>query len=499
MELWSGFLELADPLTILLLTIGVILGVAIGSLPGLTATMGVALFLPVTFGMEAINGILLLVGIYFGSIYGGSIAAILLNTPGTPAAAATAIDGYAMTRKGEARTALNISVLGSGFGAITSVLLLIFVAPQLANVALNFSAPEMFALAFFGLSIISSISGETMLKGVIVGVAGLIVATVGLDPMTSIPRFTFDQPALLEGIDFIPVMIGLFAISESFMMIDRLFQHYKDGQQPIVKLLKTKWQSIPRLLPTMTRSSFIGSFMGIIPGVGAEIAAFVSYNEAKRFSKKEEKKLFGKGNPKGVAAAESGNQGVAGGAMVPMLTLGIPGDAVTAVMLGAFIVQGVQPGPQIFEQSSELIYTLFAGMLVAAIIMVIVGLLGIRIFVKILRVPQTMMIPIILVLSTVGSFAINNSMFDVYLALAAGIIGYFMKKNGFPAAPFVLALILGPLAESEFRRALTMADGSYMIFLTRPIAAALITLAIMSLFAPVLKNLMQRKTSNTNS
>ncbi|MFB4159936.1 tripartite tricarboxylate transporter permease [Geomicrobium sp. JSM 1781026] len=499
MNLWEGFLGLADPMILILLITGVLLGVIIGSLPGLTATMGVALFLPVTFGMEAIPGLLLLVGIYFGSIYGGSIAAILLNTPGTPAAAATAMDGYAMTKKGDARTALNVAVIASGFGSIISVLMLIFLSPQLANIALSFSAPEMFGLALFGLSIISSIAGSSLVKGLIAGVVGLLIATIGMDPMTSYPRYTFDQPVLLEGFDFIPIMIGLFAVSEAFIMADDYFKEKGGPLKVTAKLLKTNWRIMPRLFPTMTKSSILGSLIGIIPGAGADVAAFVSYNEAQRFAKKEDKELFGKGNPKGIAAAESGNQGVTGGAMVPLLTLGIPGDAVAAVMLGAFVVQGIQPGPQIFQTSGELIYILFAGMLVAAVVMVIIGLLGIRLFTKVLLVPKTLMITIILVLSTVGAFAINNNIFDVYVVLGAGIIGFFMKKHGFPASPIVLALILGPMAESEFRRALTMSEGSMMIFATRPIAATLIVLAILSLFTPLFMKLFKNRKGKTVS
>ncbi|WP_270181130.1 tripartite tricarboxylate transporter permease [Alkalihalobacillus sp. CinArs1] len=481
-----GFERLLHVDIILLLVAGVIAGIIIGSLPGLTSTMGVALFLPVTFGMDPVNGLLLLIGIYFGSIYGGSIAAILLNTPGTPASAATAMDGYPMTQKGEAGKALGIAVIASGMGGIVSVLMLTFISPQLARVALNFSAPEMFALALFGLSIISSISGKSVLKGLIAGVVGLIIATIGMDPMTSFPRFTFDQLSLLNGVSFIPVMIGLFAVSEALLGLEEQLRGSKKINKVIASYVLPKWHEVKRLISSMLRSSFIGTFIGIIPGAGADIAAYVAYNETKRFSKKEEKESFGNGNPKGVASAEAANNGVTGGAMVPLLTLGIPGDAVAAVLLGALVVQGIQPGPQLFTTSSDLVYTLFAGMFLATLLMMLFGFLGIRLFTKILKVKKNILIPIILVLSVIGAYAISNNFFDVYVMLVSGIIGYFMKKHGFPASPVVLALILGPMAESEFRRSLVMSEGAYSIFFTRPIAAVLIILATLSLVVPIM-------------
>ncbi|GAA0321496.1 tripartite tricarboxylate transporter permease [Bacillus carboniphilus] len=491
--LLQGFGNVFAPEVILLIIAGVIVGIIIGALPGLTATMGVALFLPVTFGMDAVTGILLLIGVYFGSIYGGSIAAILLNTPGTPASAATALDGHPLTQSGKAGKALGISAIASAAGGIISVLLLIFISPQLAEVALNFSAPEMFGLALFGLSIISSISGGSVLKGLIAGVFGLVISTIGMDPMTSYPRFTFEQLSLLNGLNFIPVMIGLFAVSEALVTLEDELKGNGKMKKVVASYILPKWRELKTLWVTMIRSGFIGSFIGIIPGAGADIAAFVSYNEAKRFAKKEEKDTFGKGNPKGIAAAEAANNGVTGGAMVPLLTLGIPGDAVAAVLLGALVVQGIQPGPQLFTTSADLVYTLFAGMLVANILMLIFGLSGIRLFTKILKVPKNTLAVAILVLSVVGSYAISNNFFDVYTMLGAGIIGYFMKKFGFPASPIVLALILGPMAESEMRRALVMSEGSYSIFLTRPISLTFIILAILSLVVPIIMNQLKKK------
>ncbi|MDW0116190.1 tripartite tricarboxylate transporter permease [Sporosarcina thermotolerans] len=491
--LLNGFAQVFHPSIFILIMLGVIAGIVIGALPGLTATMGVALFLPITFGMDPVAGLLLLVGVYFGGVYGGSIASILLNTPGTPASAATALDGYPFTKQGKAGKALGISVIAASTGGIFSVIMLIFISPQLAQIALDFSAPEMFGLALFGLSIISSISGGSVLKGLISGVFGLVICTVGMDPMTSYPRFTYDNISLLNGLNFIPVMIGLFAISEALVIMEEQLTGGQGFKKIIASYALPKWNELKKLWGTILRSSGIGTFIGIIPGAGADIAAFVAYNEAKRFSKKEEKETFGKGNPKGIAAPEAAGNALTGGAFVPLLTLGIPGDAVTAIMLGALVVQGIQPGPQLFETSGDLVYTLFSGMLVANVLMLIFGLLGIRLFTTILKVPKNIIAPVIIVLSVVGSFAIANNYFDVFTMLGAGIIGYFMKKFGFPASPIVLALILGPMAESEMRRALVMSEGSYMIFLQRPISLTFIILAIVSLVVPLIMGKIKSK------
>lgn len=481
---------------ILILALGGAVGISIGSLPGLTATMGVALILPITFGMGPITGILLLVGVYFGAIYGGSISAILLRTPGTPASAATALDGYEMTKKGEAHKALTIATLSSTIGGILSVIVLILVAPQLAKFALKFSAQESFALAVFGLSIITSISGKSMVKGLIAGFLGLLVASIGLDPMGGFPRFTFGNMDLMSGVNFIPVMIGLFAAAQAFQGLEDTVT--KGKVIKIIEKVKLKWREFRGLIITILRSTGIGTFIGMIPGAGGDIAAFVAYNEAKRFSKNKED--FGQGNPEGVAAPEAANNSSTGGAMIPLLTLGIPGDAVTAVMLGALMVQGLRPGPQLFEQNGEIVYTLFVGMLLANIFILIYGLLGIRLFIKVLTIPKVVLTPIILVLCVVGAYALGNNLFDVWVMLISGIIGYFMLRYGFPASPVILALILGPMMESNLRRSLVISQGDYSTFFTRPISATLLALAILTLLTPLFHSFVKYlKEKNNNS
>jgi putative tricarboxylic transport membrane protein len=478
----EGLVNVMDWQVILFLIVGSVVGIVIGSLPGLTATMGVALILPVSFGMEPVSGILLLIGVYFGSVYGGSLTAILINTPGTPASAATALDGYAMAKKGLAHKALTISTLSSTIGGILSVIVLILIAPQLASFALKFSAPESFALAVFGLSIISSIAGKSLIKGLMAGVLGLLVSSIGLDPMGGFPRFTFDNMNLTNGVNLIPVMIGLFAASEAFKSMENIFSSSK--KTIVVEKVKLKWLEFKSLIVTILRSSGIGTFIGMIPGAGGDITAFVAYNEAKRFSKNKEE--FGKGALKGVAAPEAANNSVTGGAMIPLLTLGIPGDAVTAVLLGALMVQGLQPGPMLFENNGPIVYTLFVGMLLANILILILGLAGIRIFTKVLHIPKTILTPIILVLCVVGSYSLGNSYFDVIVMFGAGVIGYFLQRYDFPASPIILGLILGPMMESNLRRSLLMSQGELDIFYTRPITAVLLGLAIVTLFSPLL-------------
>lgn len=485
----QGLVTVMSPQTLIFIILGVAAGITIGALPGLTATMGVALLLPVTFSMGPINGILLLLGIYVGAIYGGSIPAILLRTPGTPAAAATVLDGYELAKKGEAGRALGMSTLASFAGGIISTILLMVISPQLAKLALKFSAPEYFALAIFGLSIITSISGNSIVKGLMAAGIGILISLVGIDGITGFPRFTFGNVNMLNGLSFIPIMIGLFALSQAFSSIEDITKKIVIQQK--VKSVFPTWADIKITWVTILRSSFIGTFIGIIPGAGGDIAAFVSYNEAKRFSKHPEK--FGTGLIEAVAAPEAGNNGVTGGAMVPLLTLGIPGDSVTAILLGALMMQGLQPGPLLFKEQGAIVYTIFIGLLVANIVMLILGLAGIKIFTKIVSIPAYILTPIIFALCIVGSYAINNSFFDVQIMFISGIVGYFMNKLEFPASPIILALILGPMAEGNLRRGLVMSNGSASIFFTSPISLFFIILALITLFWPIIKPLIKNK------
>lgn len=469
--------------------VGVFTGICIGALPGLTATMGVALVLPLTFGMDAIPGILLLIGVYVGAIYGGSISAILLRTPGTPAAAATILDGYEFSKRGESGRALGISTVSSFVGGVVSVIALWLISPQLAKLALRFSAPEFFLLAIFGLSIIASISGNSLSKGVLCGALGITLSFIGIDSITGYPRFVFNNINLLSGMSFIPVMIGLFAMSQAFTTIETIFTPDQVTQK-ISKVWPSKsdWKVIMRQGPI---SGVIGTIIGIIPGAGAEIGAFVSYGQAKKTSRHPE--LFGTGIPEGIAAPEAGNNGVTGGALIPMLTMGVPGDAVAAILIGALTVQGLQPGPLLFTEHTTLVYSIFLGMFIANITVLVLGLSSLKLFVKVLSVPKSILTPMIFVLCVVGSYAINTNFFDVGVMLFFGIVGYFMQKADVSVSPAVLGLILGPMAESNFRRALLMSEGSYSIFFSSPIAWIFLLLTIVTLVGPTIGEMARKK------
>ncbi|HBB1257835.1 TPA: C4-dicarboxylate ABC transporter permease, partial [Escherichia coli] len=396
-------------------------------------------------------------------------------------------DGYELTKQGKAGLALSAATFSSFSGGTLSIIVLMFLSPVLASWALKFSASESFALATFGLSIIASISGESLIKGLIAGVGGLLIATIGLDPMGGFPRFTGGFVELMN-VPFIPVMIGLFAASEAFRSMEQN-QQIRQGAKVAIGSLLLPWQTLRRIALTILRSSGLGVFIGMIPGAGADIAAFVAYNETRRFSKTPEN--FGKGEIKAVASCEAGANGCTGGALLPMLTLGIPGDAVTAIMLGALTLQGMQPGPLMFTDHGDMVYTLFVGMIFCYFMLLVLGLLSLKVIGNVVKIPGNILTPMILALCVVGTYALNNSLFDVGIMLIAGVVGYFMQKGGYPASPVVLALIMGPMAESNFRRALSLSGGSLDFLYTRPITLALLTLAAFTLLTPIIRKIMR--------
>lgn len=477
--------------------LGTAAGICIGALPGLTATMGVALLLPLTFGMETTQGILMLLGIYCGAIYGGSITAVLLHTPGTPASAATALDGYEMAKKGEGGRALGIVTISSYIGGLVSVACLILISPQLAKLALKFSSAEFFLLAVFGLCIIGNISGKSIEKGLICGCIGVLVATIGVDSVTGYMRFsTFNGKAIvnfLGGISYIPVMIGLFAMSQAFEGIEEIFLSQK-ADVKIDRVLPSKedMKVIGRVAPI---TGLVGTFIGIIPGAGADIGAFVGYDVARSMSKHKE--LFGKGSPEAISGPEGGNNGVTGGALIPMLTLGVPGDAVTAIMIGALTVKGLNPGPMLFTNHKTLVYSIFIGMFMANTLMCLMGLSGIKLFSQVLKVPKAILTPVIFVLCVIGSYAMNNNLFDVGVMMVFGIIGYFFTKVKIPTSPAILGLILGPMAEKNFRTALLKSGGSVSVFFNTVICWVFLVLIFISLFGTKIMELIKSRKKKT--
>ena len=487
--------QIMDPLLLLYLFLGVAVGIFAGALPGLTATMSVALVLPLTFGMPAASGILLLIGVYKGAIKGSAIPSILLNTPGTPASAATVMDGYAFAKRGEAGRALGLSATASTVGGLISCVVVILVAPQLARFALRFSSPEFFLLAVFGLTIIASVSGKNMAKGILVGFLGMMFSMIGIDIVTGFSRYTFGNVNLLGGISFIPAMIGLFAMAEVFSNIEDLTEKTMEVQK-VSKIVPTR-KDMKAILKTGGIHGVIGTFIGIIPGAGAEIAAFVSYSLQKQTSKNPED--YGTGIAEGVIAPESSSNAQTGGALIPMLTLGIPGDATTAVLIGALTIQGLQPGPLLFQNHPVLVYTIFVGMFLANIFMLIIGLSTINLFAKILSIPKSVLTTIIIILSIVGSFAINMNYFDVYVMLGFGLLGYFMKKLDIPVAPATIGLILGPMAERHFRTALIMSGGDYTVFFGSPITITFIIMIIASFAFPAVKKKLAKKKADAQA
>jgi len=472
---------------------GVVGGLVIGSLPGLTANMGVALLLPVTFSMGPIEALLMLASLYTAAIYGGSLSAILLYTPGTSASAATAIDGFELTRQGKAGTAIRISTFSSMFGGLISAVFLLLLAPPLSLVSLKFGPPEYFLLAVFGLTVIGTLASGNMIKGLLSGALGLLLSTAGMDLDSGFPRFTFGVFALHSGIEFVPAVIGLFSMSQALIMSEEVHKTIQQAKTPS----GTDWRFFPsleelrRIKFTLLRSSLIGVFIGILPGAGGDIGSWVSYNEAKRFSKNREK--FGKGAIEGVCASEAANNAVTGSSMIPMLTLGIPGSATAAVMLGALIIQGLVPGRELFTRNGYITYTFIVGFFFANIIMGIIGMLLSRHVTYITRLSNNALIPVIIILCIVGSYSLGNNIFDVYVMLAFGFLGFAMRKTGFHPAPTILGLILGPMAENGFRQSVTLSKGAlFSYFFTRPICLILFALIAISIVTSIV---LGRRTS----
>lgn len=474
-EAVSLFLTLQN---VAILFVGVLIGAIVGAIPGMTTPMGVALALPFTFTMQPVTGILLLLGIYKGGLYGGSITAILIKAPGTPAASCTVLDGYPLSQKGQARKALDMALYASCFADFVSNLSLILLAGILAGVALQFGPPEFFTLIVFSLTIIAGVSGEDLTKGIVSAALGLLAATIGLDMVYGTNRFIFDNWNLLGGLSFIPVLIGLFALPE----IIRYFTQRATDARETTRMTGegASFSEFKRCFKSILRGSLIGVGLGAIPGIGGAPSAFLSYSEAKRTSRNSGN--FGKGELEGVAASEAGNNGVAGATMIPLLALGVPGDVITAVILGAFMIHGLRPGPLMFVENLPLIYAIFIGIMLSSAYLFIIGKFSIRAISRLSEVPKRILYPVVLVFCLFGSFAINNSMFDVLVMVVMGLIGYCMMVLRFPAPPFLIAFILGPLLEDNFRQSMILSEGSLDILVRSGICWLFWTLTALSVF-----------------
>ena len=469
---------------LLWMNIGLAAGIVVGALPGLTGTMGIALLLPMTYGMESLPGMMLLLGVYCGGIYGGSITAILINTPGTPASAATSLDGYPMAKKGHALKALHLALSASLVGGIISVAVLFLAAPAIAKFALKFGAREYFALALFGLTIIASVGGKSVIKGLIMGFCGLLLSTVGIDSLDGVSRFTFGSVNLSGGMQLIPVLIGLFAITE-------ILSKVRDINKPVgstVAVIKEKvaFSDVLKHKLVLLKSSLIGVFIGAVPGTGAAISSFLAYNEAKRGSKHPEE--YGEGSDESVIACEAANNAVTGATLIPLLTLGIPGDTNTAVLLGALTMQGIVAGPTLFTKQASWVYAIMLGLLIINLLMYVQGRLFIRGFVNILKVPTKVLVPLLVVLCVIGGYTTKYTAFNAVVLIVLGVFGYLISKLGFPLTPMVIGLVLGNLCESNMRRAMLMSRGDWTTFFKAPISLTFILLSVFMLFFPIVRD-----------
>lgn len=478
----AGFINAFSPMNLLAMIASTALGITIGCLPGLSAAMGVALLLPVTFGMDPATGLIVLGGIYCGAIFGGSISAILIHTPGTPASAATAIEGYKLTLKGQAAKALTVACFASFCGGLLSCISLYFFSPLLAELTMQFKSPEYFWLSIFGLTIIAGVSSRSILKGLMSGILGLMISTIGMDPMEGVERYMFGVSTLYNGVNVTCALIGLFSMSQVLILAEKKIVERAKAAKIKDKLTLTKGE-VKRIMPTITRSWIIGNILGILPGAGATIACFMGYNEARRFSKHKEE--FGTGSIEGVAGSEAANNAVTGGSLIPTLTLGIPGESVTAVLMGGLIIHGLQPGPELFTTYADMTYTFFAGFVLVQFAMLFIGLWGCKIFANIARLSDSILIPSIVVLCVVGSYAINNNIVEVIIMCIFGVIGYFVRKFDLNAAAIVLGLILGPIGENGLRRSLMLSDGDPSVLFATPLCWMLIALCVVGIFSPL--------------
>jgi putative tricarboxylic transport membrane protein len=497
MELFFESLRVTLTLPVLFSTLlGVCLGVFIGVLPGLSATMGVAILLPLTFWLEPAAGLGMLLGIYNSAMFAGGITAIMLNVPGTPAAIATVFDGYSLTRRGEVRLALWINTIFSVLGGVVGLCCFILASFPFARFALKFGPPELTLVALFGLTMMVSVSGKEILKGLLVGFIGLGVSLVGMDVIWGVSRYTFGKVFLLDGISFIPIMIGMFGIGESLkqlyeakMLPDESVAKEFKSDKPVRRRLTLKEMWAMKIPFTLT--NVIGFIVGIIPGTGGDIAGIVSWSQCKNISKDREN--YGKGSAEGLAMTCAANNTQIGGAMTSMLTLGIPADTVTAILLGSLMMYNYTPGPLLFQEHPDMIYAIIILLFLCNIFTLVVGNISGKLFAKFVSLPRSWIATTLIVFSLVGSYALNNSTVDVLVCGIAGVLGFFFYLAGFPVGPVVLALIMGRMIESNFFRSLLLSQGSYTIFVTRPVSLVLVILIILGLLLPVIIKRMNRR------
>jgi putative tricarboxylic transport membrane protein len=480
----NGFNVCLQPINLWYTFIGVFLGTIIGVLPGIGPSAGIALLIPVTYGMNPTSALIMMAGIYYGSKYGGSTTAILIRTPGEAASVMTTLDGYEMARKGRAGAALAVSAIGSFIAGSLGVVALTLFALPLASMALKFGPAEYFTLMMFAMTAVASLSGKSPAKGMLSTLLGLMIATIGIDLQSGQPRYTMGVAEFQDGVGFIVVVVGLFAVAEVFRGMEDMF---KGTAPPMIRISGKLWLTRDewmRSIGPIWRGGVIGFIIGVLPGAGGTIASILSYTSEKRLSKHPEE--FGKGAIEGVAGPESANNSDTAGALVPLLTLGVPGGGATAVMLGAFIMYGIQPGPLLFQNRPDLVWGLVDSMYVGNIMCLILNLPLIGIFVRLLYIPSGILYPLIVAISVIGTYAINGSVLDLYLVLFFGVVGYVFGKVDIPVAPLVLSVVLGGIMEQSFRQAMTISGGNPKIFLGSTITVSLVILSLISIAVPIL-------------
>ncbi|RUT35197.1 tripartite tricarboxylate transporter permease [Arsenicitalea aurantiaca] len=474
--LFEGILTVLQPGNLLFAFLGCLLGTMIGVLPGIGPAAGIAILIPVTSGMDATGAIIMLAAIYYGVMYGGTITSVLINTPGEAASAVTCLDGYQMAKRGRAGVALSIAAIGSFIGGTFATFGLVFLALPLTGLALAFGPPEIFALLVFGLSLVTGLASKSLVRALIAAIIGMLIAQVGIDPVLGAPRFTFGITELLDGFGIVPVVMGLFGIGELLSSVEA---RYRNKPTPAVRGLLPSPTDFRASAAPIARGTGLGFVLGLVPGIGTIVPTFLSYALERRLSRTPER--FGQGAIEGVAGPETANNASAAASLIPLFTLGIPGSAVTALLLGAFMVKGLTPGPALFVEQPAFVWAIIASLLVGNLILLVLNLPFIPVWVSLLRVPRAIMLSAILCFCILGAYSLNNSTFDVIVMLGFGIVGYLFNKLDIPVAPLVLTLVLTPLLEAALRQSLEMSVGNFMIFVNRPIALGFIVLAIASI------------------
>ena len=486
-NLLIGFGHVFEPLNLLVLLVGIILGLLVAVLPGLTLVMGVVLALPFTYGMHVIPAIILLTAMYISGTYAGAWTSILFRVPGEPMDVPLLWDGYTMARKGEAATALGWTLMSALGGGLVAAVVMVLLAQPIAKIALTFSTPEYFAILFFGLASVVSLGGATLVNALISLFAGLLIATVGVDDTYGTHRFTFNVPLLSDGIDYLVVMVGAYGLGEVFL---RLEQGFKSAPLQAIGQIKTRLPRLREMLAfkgTFVRGTLTGIIVGLVPGAGATVASFLSYGIEGQYGKRRQ--ALGTGIPEGIIAPQTAATSSVGGAIIPLVTLGIPGSGATAIILGAFLLHGLQPGPQVFATSSNIVYAMFASVFVGIIVMCVIGYFAIKALVRVLEFPEVIVSAYVVMMCILGAFAARNNIIDVWLMVIFGVLGYLFERFKFPITPLVLGVILGPLAESSFMTTMISYGNDWTIFFTRPISGPLMAVAIITLVYPVFRHL----------